>query len=203
MPTEMPFLNNTFCDDEPDDKGAKDDPLLIKLLKTRAVIISDPIDARLTKAVLTQLLLLDADDPEAEIRIFINSPGGSADSGFSIFDMIRFVRPPVKTICAGLVASAAAMILLAAKKENRVAFPNSRILLHQPSMSFQGSAADIEITAQQILKLKERANQIIAQETGHPLDRIGKDTNRDHWMDAEEALEYNLISKIISSANEI
>ena len=173
------------------------DPLMQKLLETRSVIISKEISGELVDKVISQLLLLEAMDDEKEIRVFINSPGGSADGGFAIFDMLRFIKPPIATIGAGLVASAASILLLGAPKERRFAFANCRVLLHQPSTAIQGSASDLEITATEILKLREKANQLIARETGQTVDRVADDTHRDYWIGAEEAVTYGLFSKII------
>ena len=184
-------------------KGPEPEPLLQKLLETRNLVLSQEISDESVHKVIQQLLLLEAMDATKPIRIFINSPGGSADGGFAIFDTIRFIEPPVITIAAGLVASAASIVLLAPKKENRVAFPHSRILLHQPSTHLQGSAADLEITAQEILKLREKANQLIADETGQTVEKVASDTNRDYWMGPDEALKYGLVSRIVRSRAEL
>lgn len=184
-------------------KTPEGDPLLQKLLESRNVILSQEIDDALTQKVVTQLLLLEAMDAGKDIRIFINSNGGSADGGFAIFDMIRFIKPPVKTIAAGLVASAATIILLGAKKEHRFALPHARLLIHQPSTQLHGSAADIDITAQEILKLRDKANQVIASETGQTVQKVAADTNRDYWMGPDEAKKYGLIHKVIRSRDEL
>ncbi len=173
------------------------------LIKARTILISDPIDHRLTTRVIAQLLLMDHDDPKKPIKIFINSPGGSADDGFAIYDMIRFVRPDVKLISVGLSASAATVIMLAARKENRLALPNARIMIHQPSMRSFGAAEDIKRTAEQILKLRERINQLYAEETGQALDKVKEDTDRDYWMSADEAVDYGLISRIVRDYSEL
>jgi ATP-dependent Clp protease, protease subunit len=173
------------------------------LIKARTILISDPIDYKLTNRVIAQLLYLDNEDPQKPIKIFINSPGGSADDGFAIYDMIRFVRAPVKIISTGLSASAATVIMLAAKKENRFALPNARIMIHQPSMRSFGAAEDIRRTAEQILKLRQRINELYASETGQPLDKVSEDTDRDYWMTAQEAVEYGLISRVVSSSSEL
>ncbi|HUI25162.1 MAG TPA: ATP-dependent Clp protease proteolytic subunit [Candidatus Kryptonia bacterium] len=184
-------------------KAPEGDPLLQKLLESRNIILSQEIDDVLTQKIVTQLLLLEAMDPTKEIRVFINSNGGSADGGFAIFDMIRFIKPPVKTIAAGLVASAATIILLGAKKEHRFALPHARLLIHQPSTQLHGSAADIDITAQEILKLRDKANQMIAAETGQTVQKVATDTNRDYWMGPDEAKKYGLIHKVIRSRDEL
>jgi ATP-dependent Clp protease, protease subunit len=184
-------------------KPTETDTMLQKLLESRNLVIGNEINDELTQKVINHLLLLESMDPAKEIRVFINSPGGSADGGFAIFDTIRFIKPPVKTIALGLVASAASIVLLAAKKEHRFGFPHCRILIHQPSMQMHGSAADIDITAQEILKLRDKANQLIAAETGQTAQKVAADTNRDYWMGPEEAKKYGLIHKIIRSRDEI
>jgi ATP-dependent Clp protease protease subunit len=185
-------------EEEKEEKAARDGDLLGRsLIKARTILISDPIDHKLTNRVIAQLLFLDHDNSEKPIKIFINSPGGSADDGFAIYDMIRFVRSPVKIISAGLSASAATVIMLAAKKENRFALPNARIMIHQPSMRSFGAAEDIRRTAEQILKLRQRINELYAEETGQPLAKVSEDTDRDYWMTAQEAVEYGLLSRVV------
>ena len=184
-------------------KSEGGDPLIQKLLETRNVLVSQEINDESVHRIIQQLLLLEAMDPDKEIRVFINSPGGSADGGFAIFDTIRFIRCPVKTIAVGLTASAASIILLAGAKENRFGFAHCRILLHQPSTHLQGSAADIEITATEILKLREKANQLIAAETGQTVEKVASDTNRDYWIGPEEAVRYGLIHKILRSRDDL
>jgi ATP-dependent Clp protease protease subunit len=137
------------------------------------------------------------------VRIFIDSPGGDADAGFAIFDMIRFVQPPVWTVGMGLVASAAAIILLASPMERRVGLPNSHYLIHQPLSGIRGVATDIEIHAKELDKLKEKINRLIAEETGKPFEQVEKDTDRDYWMTGSEALDYGLLSKVIKSRSEL
>ena len=152
---------------------------------------------------MAQLLLLDNDDAKKPVKIFINSPGGSADDGFAIYDMIRFIRPPVKVVSVGLSASAATVIMMAAEKKNRFALPNARIMIHQPSMRYFGAAEDLRRTAEQILKLRERINELYSKETGQPLEKVQEDTDRDYWLSADEAVEYGLISKVIGSFAEL
>ncbi len=172
------------------------------LKKERMILISENVSPKLTERITSQLLWLDAQSQDP-IKIFINTPGGSADDGFAIFDMIRFVRSPVVNICVGLNASAGTIILLAVPRERRLALPNARIMIHQPSGGAQGRASDIEITAEEILKLRDRANQLIAKECNRPLQKVEDDTNRDKWLSPEEALDYGLISRIIGSVKEI
>jgi ATP-dependent Clp protease protease subunit len=177
--------------------------LIRELMKSRTILISQMIIPDVTERVLAQLLVLEREDPDGPIKVFINSPGGSADDGFAIFDMLRFVSCPIKTISSGLTASAATIVLLATSKENRLALPNSRIMIHQPSVGVQGSASDIKITAEQVLKLRDRANRLIAEETGQSLKKIEEDTNRDYWLSPTEALEYGLIGRIVTSHKEV
>jgi ATP-dependent Clp protease protease subunit len=189
-------------DDEEDDENeekSKDsgaDPLLGKMLKTRTILLSGEINKDLAEKTIRQLILLESmgGDP---VRIFIDSPGGDADAGYAIFDMIRFIEPAVWTIGMGLVASAAAIIQLAAPKERRVGLPNSHYLIHQPLSGIRGVATDIEIHARELDKLREKINRLIADETGVSHEQVEKDTDRDYWMNAEEAVKYGLISKVI------
>jgi ATP-dependent Clp protease protease subunit len=197
-------LDDDDDENEEEEKGGREgDYLGRSLIKSRTILISEPIDHRLTGRVIAQLLFLDQEDLEKPIKVFINSPGGSADDGFAIYDMIRFVRAPVKIISAGLSASAATVIMLAADKKNRLALPNARIMIHQPSMRSFGAAEDIRRTAEQILKLRLRINELYAEETGQPLAKVSEDTDRDYWMTAQEAVEYGLISRVVSSYSEI
>ena len=173
-----------------------------KMLKTRTILLSGEIRKELAEKTIRQLILMEAmgDDP---IRIFIDSPGGDADAGYAIFDMIRFINPPVWTVGMGLVASAAAIIQLAAPKERRVGLPNSHYLIHQPLSGIRGVATDIEIHARELDKLRAKINRLIAEETGNPVNQVEKDTDRDYWMSAQEAVQYGLISKVISNRDEI
>jgi ATP-dependent Clp protease protease subunit len=183
------------------EKSAQD-PLVAKMLKTRTILLSGEIKKDLAERTIRQLLLLE-DENDEPIRVFIDSPGGDADAGFAVFDMIRFVRPPVWTIGMGLVASAAAIIQLAAPKERRVGLPNSHYLIHQPLSGIRGVATDIEIHARELEKLREKINRLVADETGTELSQVEKDTDRDFWMNAEEAANYGLISKIIQRREEL
>jgi ATP-dependent Clp protease protease subunit len=203
---QIRFDNEDEDDEDEDEKeeskqeGA--DPLLNKMLKTRTILLSGEIKKDLAEKTIRQLLLLEdmGDDP---IRVFIDSPGGDADAGYAIFDMIRFVKPPVWTIGMGLVASAAAIIQLASPKERRVGLPNSHYLIHQPLSGIRGVATDIEIHARELEKLRGKINRLIAEETGHPAEQVEKDTDRDYWMNAEEAAGYGLISRVITRRAEL
>ena len=173
-----------------------------KLFQSRSISIFGGINEKLAKSVAQQLLALseDNDDP---ITIYISSPGGHVESGDVIYDMIKFIKPTVRVVGTGWVASAATNIYLAAKKENRYSLPNTRYLVHQPSGGSRGDATDIKIQMEEILKTKQRINQIIANETGQPIERVEQDTDRDYWMSAEEAIEYGIVGAIISSIDEI
>jgi ATP-dependent Clp protease protease subunit len=189
-------------EDEDDTKKAADDPIAIKMLKTRTILLSGQINKDLAEKAIRQLLLLEdmGDDP---IRVFIDSPGGDADAGFAIFDMIRFVKPEVWTVGMGLVASAAAIIQLASPREQRLGLPNSRYLIHQPLSGIRSVATDIEIHARELEKLREKINRLISDETGNSKEQVEKDTDRDYWMDAEEAVKYGLISRVITRREEL
>ena len=187
--------------DEKEDK--KPDSLGEKLLKSRIVMITDEINKKMAQSVIAQLLLLEQDDSEKEIKVFINSPGGDADAGFAIYDMMKFVKPTIINICAGVVASAAALILLGTDKASRVSLPNSRILIHQPSTGVYGTASDIQIEASEILKCREKINRMIAEETKQEFEKVENDTKRNYWMSAEEAVSYGLVSKIIKNTGDL
>jgi ATP-dependent Clp protease protease subunit len=174
-----------------------------ELLESRTIIISQGIDSQLARNIYSRLILLEKDNADKPITVIINSPGGSADSGFGIYDMLRFVKPPVITLTAGLCASAAVIILLAGETDKRYSLPNSRFLIHQPSTSAVGPAADLEITANQILKMRDQFNIIIARETGKDLKKVTADTNRDFWLSAEQAVKYGLVSRIVQTRDEI
>ena len=173
------------------------------LLDSRTIIVSQGIDSQLAKSIYTRLILLEKDTSQKPITVIINSQGGSADSGFGVYDMLKFVKPPIITIAAGLCASAAIIILLAGEKNKRFALPNARFLLHQPSTSAVGPASDLEITATQILKIRDQFNNIIADETGQDVRKVTTDSNRDFWLTAHEALSYGLVSKIIETREEL
>jgi len=173
-----------------------------KLFKSRSITIFGNIDDKLARSVTERLLALAADGDEP-ISLYISSPGGHVESGDVIYDMIKFIKPEVRVIGTGWVASAATTIFLAAKKENRFSLPNTRYLVHQPLGGAQGDATDIAIQAEQIVKMRARINQLIADETGQALDRVAKDTDRDYWMTVEEAIEYGIVGKVIKSIGEI
>ena len=188
-------------DDEKDNK--RFDPIGEKLMKSRIIMITDVITKRLAQRTIGQLLILEQEDPEKEIKVFINSSGGDADAGFAIYDMMKFIKPKIKNVCAGVAASAAVIILLGTGKENRVSLPNSRILIHQPSTGVHGTASDIQIEASEILKCREKINRMISDETNREFEKVENDTKRNYWMSAEEAVEYGLISKIINTQSDL
>ncbi len=203
-------MNDSYaCEDKADlkadrSKEKKEDRSFVeRLFETRTLLLARPVSKELAETVAGRLLLLDGEDGKAPINLYINSPGGDVDAGFAIFDMIRFISAPVKCISTGLTASAAVVILLAAKKENRLSLLNSRFLMHQPSTGVQGSISDIRIEANEIVKMREKINRLIAKETGQSIEKVEKDTTRNYWIGAEEALEYGLISKIITSRIEL
>ena len=195
---------NTYLNDseEKNNENGDNDIFMQKLLKSRTILLCGEVDKRLSEKIARQLILLeeDGDDP---IKVFIDSPGGDADAGFAIFDMIRFVKPKVYTIGMGLVASAGALILLASSKECRLGLPNSHYLIHQPLSGIRGVATEIEIHANEVDKLRIKINKLISEETGQNVKKVEKDTDRDYWMNAGEAVDYGLISKIITNRDEI
>lgn len=198
----MTNINLNAEEKEKSPKNDTPDAFNVKFLKTRQILLSGEINKALAEKVIKQLLILEADSSDP-IRIFIDSPGGDADAGYAIFDMIRFINAPVYTIGMGLVASAGALVLLAAPKERRIALPNSHYLIHQPLSGIQGTATEIEIHAKEIEKLREKLNKLISFETGKDLEKVAEDTERDYWMNAEEALDYGLVSKIVKTRSEL
>jgi ATP-dependent Clp protease protease subunit len=196
-------MNNINLREKNEKEDKKPDPLGEKLWKSRIVMVTDEVNKKMAQSVIAQLLLLEQEDPEKNIKVFINSPGGDADAGFAIFDMMKYIKPKVINICAGVAASAAVLILLGAERENRVSLPNSRILIHQPSTGVHGTASDIQIEASEILKCREKINRMIATETNQEFEKVENDTKRNYWMSADEALEYGLISKIIKTNGDI
>jgi ATP-dependent Clp protease protease subunit len=201
-----------FDEEEPDDgeeeeeeehRGEEDDKLQEKMLKTRTILVSEAISDDIAKKVYQQLMVLESDSKEKPITVIINSPGGEADSGFGIHDMLRFVEMPVRTVVAGLCASAAIMIFLAGDKGRRFSLPNSRFLLHQPSTQSFGQATDLEIASTEILRLRERYNRIVADHTGKDLETINKDADRDFWLTASAARDYGLVDQVITKRSEM
>jgi ATP-dependent Clp protease protease subunit len=187
---------------EADPKEGRDESMGMRMLQTRTVLVSGAVDDKLAEKVIAQLLILDAENHDP-IRVMITSQGGHVDSGFAIHDMLRFIESPVVTIGAGWVASIAVPILFGAPKDRRYSLPNTRFLLHQPSGGAGGQASDIRIEAEEILKVRERLNRLISDETGQSIEKVATDSDRNFWMDAEQAKEYGLVGRVISAAAEL
>lgn len=183
-------------------KEIQESPVNEKFMKTRSLLLSGEINKEMADKFIKDLLVLENESSDP-IKVFINSPGGDVDAGFAIYDMIRFVNCEVTIIGMGLVASAAALVLLAVPEQRRVGLVNSSYLIHQPLSQMKGNATDIEIHTMWLERLKEKLNTIISQETGKSIEQVSKDTDRDHWLTAEEAKEYGLISKVIKERKEI
>ena len=198
---------NTFYNAEETSKektsDSANDQLMQKSLNTRQIILSGEVNKELAEKVIRQLLILESDSASKPIYVYIDSPGGDVDAGFAIFDMIRFIKPPVYTIGMGLVASAGALILLAASKNYRLGLPNSHYLIHQPLSGIKGVATDIEIHAKEIEKIRTKINALIAEETGKNAADVAKDTDRDYWLSADEAVNYGLILQVIKTRSDL
>ena len=198
---------NTFYNAEETSKEKTNDSaneqLMQKFLNTRQIILSGEVNKELAEKVIRQLLILEADSASKPIYVYIDSPGGDVDAGFAIFDMIRFIKPPVYTIGMVLVASAGALILLAASKNYRLGLPNSHYLIHQPLSGIKGVATDIEIHAKEIEKIRTKINALIAEETGKNAADVAKDTDRDYWLSADEAVNYGLILQVIKTRSDL
>ena len=198
------LYNSPLFDDEEDEKKQKaPEQFSEKFLKTRQIILTGEINKELADSIVRQLLILDSEDEKTPIYMYIDSPGGDVDAGFAIFDMIRFINAPVYLIGMGLIASAATLVLLAVDKEFRIGLPNSRYLIHQPLGGMRGVATDIEIYAKDMEKIRAKLNKLISEQTGTSLEQVTKDTDRDFWLDSDEAVKYGLISKIISKKSEL
>jgi ATP-dependent Clp protease, protease subunit len=182
---------------EQSNRGERAYDIYSRLLKDRIIFLGTPVNDVVANAIIAQLLFLAAEDPEKDISLYINSPGGSITSGMAIYDTMQFIKPDVSTICVGMAASMGAFLLAAGAKGKRHALPNSEVMIHQPLGGAEGQASDIEIRARRILKLRDKLNQILADRTGQPLERIEKDTDRDYFMEAAEAQQYGLIDKVI------
>jgi len=198
------ILNHMKLQEEESTEGKKQGPdmLIERMMETRTILLSGEINKELAERVIRQLILLEARSDEP-IKVFIDSPGGDADAGYAIYDMLRFIKPEVYMIGMGLVASAAAIILLAAPNERRIALPNSHYLIHQPLSGIRGVATEIEIHARELEKLRHKINRLISDETGRNIKKVEKETDRDFWMNAEEAIEYGLVSKMVKSRDEL
>ncbi len=183
---------------EPDEDDEDSDGWLAKqLVENRMILISEPISDTIARKVVSQVTLMDQKNHEDPISVFVNSPGGSADSGFAIYDILEFVRSPVRTLCTGLSASAAVLAFLAGDDGKRYSLPNSRFLLHQPRTVVTGDASDIDIGASEIIRLRDRYNEVVSEITGKDADQIEEDADRDFWLEASEAQDYGLVDEVI------
>ena len=184
---------------EQDARGERAFDIYSRLLRERIIFLPGAIDDEMANIIVAQLLHLEADDPDKDIAIYVNSPGGSVYAGLAIYDTMQFVKPDVQTICVGIAMSMGAVILAGGTKGKRMSLPNSRILIHQPSGGFEGQAADIAIHAEEILNIRKRLDEIFAEHTGQPIEQVHNDMDRDRYMKPHEALDYGLIDKIIES----
>src|SRR5512138_486165 len=178
-------------------RGERAYDIYSRLLKERVIFLVGPINDAIANVVVAQLLFLESENPDKDIHLYINSPGGSISSGMAIYDTMQFIKPNVSTLCIGMAASMGAFLLQAGAKGKRFALPNSDIMIHQPLGGFQGQASDVEIHAKYILKLRERLNTLMAQHTGKPIEQIARDTERDNFLTAEQALEYGIVDKVL------
>ena len=179
-------------------RGERAYDIYSRLLKERVIFLVGPVNDHTANLVVAQMLFLESENPDKDISLYINSPGGSVSAGLAIFDTMQFIKPDVSTLCTGLAASMGAFLLAAGAKEKRFSLPNSRIMIHQPLGGAQGQAADIEIQAREILYLRERLNQILSDKTGRSIEQIARDTDRDNFMSAEQAAEYGMIDKVLT-----
>jgi len=184
-------------------RGERAYDIYSRLLKDRIIFLGTPIDDNVANTVIAQLLFLDADDPDKDIYLYINSPGGVVTSGLAIYDTMNYLKSPVSTICIGQAASMGALLLAAGTKGKRFSLPHARIMIHQPIGGFQGQATDIEIHAKEILKLKDTLNQILSKHSGQPIEKIGTDTDRDFFMSGEDARQYGIIDEVISKVRSV
>ncbi|MFD2922634.1 ATP-dependent Clp endopeptidase proteolytic subunit ClpP [Halobacillus naozhouensis] len=187
---------------EQTNRGERAYDIYSRLLKDRIIMLGSAIDDNVSNSIVAQLLFLAAEDPDKDISLYINSPGGSITSGMAIYDTMQFIKPNVSTICTGMAASMGAFLLNAGTKGKRYALPNSEVMIHQPLGGTQGQASDIEIHAKRIIKMREKLNQILSERTGQPLEVIERDTDRDNFMSAHEAVDYGLIDKVMEKTGE-
>ena len=197
-----PRLNDDEAPEKSKDKG-QPGQLERMLLESRTLLISGPVDDKMLKDATVRCLAMEQQDREKPITVLINSPGGSADAGFAIYDMLRFVHPPVITVVNGLCASAGILIQLATEKERRFCLPEARFMIHQPSTMGRGQASDLEITAREVIKLRDRYNRIIADATSRKMEEVLEDARRDFWLESQNALEYGLVSKVVTKRDEL
>jgi ATP-dependent Clp protease protease subunit len=179
-------------------RGERAYDIYSRLLKERVIFLVGPVNDHTANLVVAQLLFLESENPDKDISLYINSPGGSVSAGLAIYDTMQFIKPDVSTLCTGLAASMGAFLLAAGAKDKRFSLPNSRIMIHQPLGGASGQAADIEIQAREIIYLRERLNAILAEKTGQSIDQIAKDTDRDNFMSADQAVEYGMIDKVLT-----
>lgn len=183
-------------------RGERAYDIYSRLLRERIIFLVGPVMDQMANLVVAQLLFLESENPDKDVALYINSPGGSVSSGLAIFDTMQFIKPDVSTLCMGFAASMGAFLLAAGHKGKRFSLPNARIMIHQPSGGAQGQASDIEIHAKEILRLREQLNKLLAERTGQPLERIERDTERDNFMSPEDAVSYGLIDKVLASRGE-
>jgi ATP-dependent Clp protease protease subunit len=183
-------------------RGERAYDIYSRLLKERVIFLVGPINDAMANLVVAQLLFLESENPDKDIHLYINSPGGSVSAGMAMYDTMQFIKPDVSTLCTGLAASMGAFLLCAGAKGKRFCLPNSRVMIHQPSGGFSGQASDIEIHAKEVLYLKRKLNEMMAQHTGQPIEVIERDTDRDNFMSAEEALKYGMIDRVLKSRTE-
>jgi ATP-dependent Clp protease protease subunit len=184
-------------------RGERAYDIYSRLLRERVIFLVGPVDDMTANVVVAQLLFLEAENPDKDISLYINSPGGSVTAGMAIYDTMQFIKPDISTLCIGQAASMGALLLTAGEKNKRFCLPNSRVMIHQPLGGFQGQASDIEIHAKEILFLKNKLNQILANHTGKPIKKIAEDTDRDNFMSADDAVKYGMVDQVISSRTEV
>jgi ATP-dependent Clp protease protease subunit len=183
-------------------RGERAYDIYSRLLKERVVFLVGPVEDMGANLIVAQLLFLESENPDKDISLYINSPGGSVTAGLAIYDTMQFIKPEVSTLCVGQAASMGAFLLAAGAKEKRFCLPNSRVMIHQPSAGFQGQASDIEIHAKEVMGLKKKLNELMAKHTGQPVERVEKDTDRDNFLSAEDARAYGLVDKILGKRGE-
>ncbi|MDA1339005.1 MAG: ATP-dependent Clp endopeptidase proteolytic subunit ClpP [Proteobacteria bacterium] len=184
-------------------RGERAYDIYSRLLKERVIFLVGPVDDMTANVIVAQLLFLEAENPDKDISLYINSPGGSVTAGMAIYDTMQFIKPDVSTLCIGQAASMGALLLTAGQKNKRFCLPNSRVMIHQPLGGFQGQASDIEIHAKEILFLKNKLNQILSDHTGKPIEKIAEDTDRDNFMSATDAVKYGMVDQVISNRAEV
>ena len=183
-------------------RGERAYDIYSRLLRERLIFLVGPVTDQTANLVVAQMLFLESENPDKDIHLYINSPGGSVSAGLSIYDTMQFVKPDVSTMCMGIAASMGSFLLMAGAKGKRMALPNSRVMIHQPSGGFQGQASDIEIHAKEVLYLKRKLNEMMAQHTGQPIEVIERDTDRDNFMSAEDAVKYGMVDRVLKQRTE-